>query len=49
MKRLGAGGRLRLGPDLTPGSYVLQVVVEDAKAKEKYRTATQWTDFEIVN
>jgi VWFA-related protein len=49
MKRLGAGGRLRLGPDLTPGSYVLQVVVEDAKAKEKYRTATQWIDFEIVN
>ena len=49
MKRLGAGGRLRLGPDLTPGSYVLQVVVEDSKAKEKYRTATQWIDFEIVN
>jgi VWFA-related protein len=49
VKRLGAGGRLRLGPDLTPGSYVLQVVVEDAKAKEKYRTATQWIDFEIVN
>ncbi|HVF56327.1 MAG TPA: VWA domain-containing protein [Pyrinomonadaceae bacterium] len=49
MKRLGAGGRLRLGPDLTPGSYVLQVVVEDANAKEKYRTATQWIDFEIVN
>ncbi|MET0623196.1 MAG: VWA domain-containing protein [Pyrinomonadaceae bacterium] len=49
VKRLGAGGRLRLGPDLTPGSYVLQVVVEDIKAKGKYRTATQWIDFEIVN
>ncbi|HWS53832.1 MAG TPA: VWA domain-containing protein [Pyrinomonadaceae bacterium] len=49
MKRLGAGGRLRLGPDLTPGSYVLQVVVEDTRSKEKLRTATQWIDFEIVN
>ena len=48
MKRLGAGGRLRLGPELTPGDYVLQVVVTDVLAKEKRRTATQWIDFEIV-
>jgi len=49
LKRLGAGGRLRIGPDLTPGAYVLQVVVEDAKAKDNDRNATQWIDFEIVN
>jgi VWFA-related protein len=49
MKRLDAGGRLRIGPDLTPGQYVLQVVATDTLAKDKNRTATQWIDFEIVN
>ena len=48
MKRLQAGGRLALGTALTPGEYVLQVVVTDSLAKGKYRTATQWIDFEIV-
>jgi hypothetical protein len=48
LKRLVAGGRLRLGTNLPPGEYVLQVVVRDALAKEKYRTASQWIDFEIV-
>jgi len=48
LKRLQAGGRLVLGTALQPGEYVLQVVVTDALAKEKYRTATQWIDFEIV-
>ncbi|HEY0003933.1 MAG TPA: VWA domain-containing protein [Pyrinomonadaceae bacterium] len=48
MKRIAAGGALRLGQDLTPGDYVLQVVVTDLLAKEKYRTTTQWIDFEIV-
>jgi hypothetical protein len=41
-------GRLRLGPDLTPGEYVLQVIVTDKLAKEKYRSATQWMDFELT-
>lgn len=49
MKRLGAGGRLRIGPDLVPGQYVLQVVATDTLAKDKNRTAGQWIDFEIVN
>jgi VWFA-related protein len=49
MKRLIAGGRVRVGSDLIPGEYILQVIVIDQLAKEKYRTATQWTDFEIVN
>ncbi|HVF50853.1 MAG TPA: VWA domain-containing protein, partial [Pyrinomonadaceae bacterium] len=48
MKRVLAGARMRLGPELTPGEYLLQVVVTDALAKEKERTATQWIDFEIV-
>ncbi|MET0622945.1 MAG: VWA domain-containing protein [Pyrinomonadaceae bacterium] len=45
---LGAGGQLRLGRELVPGEYVLQLVVTDLLAKEKYRVATQWVDFEIV-
>ncbi len=39
---------VRLGSNLTPGQYVLQVVVkDDALVKDKYDTATQWMDFEI--
>jgi VWFA-related protein len=49
LARLLVGGGLRLGNDLTPGEYVLQVVVTDLLAKDqKRRTATQWIDFEIV-
>jgi len=47
-KRLIAGGGLTIGNDLTPGEYVLQVVVNDMLADEKHRTAAQWMDFEIV-
>ena len=49
LKRLAAAGRLRLGPELTPGSYLLQVTVMDTLAPEKHRVATQWMDFEIVD
>src|SRR6185312_12230739 len=48
LKRLATGGILRLGTDLSPGEYILQATVTDALAKEKYRRATQWIDFEIV-
>lgn len=47
-KHLRAGGRIQLSKDALPGEYILQVVVTDMLAKEKYRTATQWIDFEIV-
>jgi VWFA-related protein len=47
MKMLHAATRIRLNA-LQPGEYVLQVVVTDALAPEKRRTATQWIDFEIV-
>jgi len=46
-KRLVAGGSLKLGPQIASGDYVLQVIVTDKLAKERYRTATQWMDFEI--
>lgn len=48
VRQLVAGGRLLLGTEIEPGEYVLQVIVTDRLAKEKYRSATQWIDFEIV-
>ena len=48
LKRLTASGALQLGTEMTPGEYILQIVVTDPLAKDKYRTATQWIDFEIV-
>lgn len=50
LKRLNAGGRIRVGPDLVPGEYILQVVVTDLLIKDKSRpaTATQIIDFEVV-
>ncbi len=48
LKRLVGGGIIQLGSDLTPGDYVLQVIVTDAQADKKHQTTTQWMDFSIV-
>jgi VWFA-related protein len=50
MKRLNAVGRIRVGPDLVPGDYILQVVVTDLLVKDKARpsTAAQVIDFTVV-
>ena len=45
LQRISAGARLQLGPALTTGEYALQIVVEDQISK---RTATQWTQFEVI-
>lgn len=45
LKRIATGARLQLGPTLTPGEYVVQIVVEDQITK---RTVTQVTQFEVV-
>ncbi|HKW96684.1 MAG TPA: VWA domain-containing protein [Bryobacteraceae bacterium] len=47
LKRIFAGGRLRLGSRLEPGNYTLEVVATDNLATAKHRTATQSMDFEI--
>lgn len=47
LDRINAGGGLQLN-SLTPGEYVLQILVKDRLADEKLGTATQWIDFEIV-
>lgn len=45
LKRIATGARLELGSVLTPGEYVLQIVVEDQITK---RSAKQWIEFEVV-
>jgi hypothetical protein len=47
-KRIGITGQLNLKTKQEPGEYVLQIILTDRLAKEKYRTATQWTDFQVV-
>jgi VWFA-related protein len=48
LKRLPVAGGIQLGSDMTPGEYVLQVVVTDLLADEKHRITTQSIDFQIV-
>lgn len=48
IKQIPVGGRLRLGNNMTPGPYVLQIIVTDTLAKGKRRTQTQWMDFEVT-
>ena len=46
-KMMSAVGGIRLGENLTPGDYILQVDIIDAAANG--RTVTQFIQFEIVN
>jgi hypothetical protein len=46
---LNISAKPRLGTDLAPGDYVLQVVVTDLLAEEPRRTASSWIDFEIAD
>ena len=47
-KRITILGAVKLGADLVPGEYVLQITATDPLADEKHRMASQWIDFEIV-
>lgn len=46
--RISVVGSMKLAKGAQPGDHILQVVITDLLAKEKYRTVTQWSDFEIV-
>jgi VWFA-related protein len=46
-KRLIGGGAMRLLNGMKPGDYVLQVIVTDKLAKDKFQVATQSMDFEV--
>jgi VWFA-related protein len=48
LKRLVAGGAIKLSRAAAPGAHTLQVVVTDLLAEGERRTATRWIDFEIV-
>jgi hypothetical protein len=45
---LVGGGVLRLGPSMSPGEYLLQVVVTDEFAGKKGSQVSQWVDFEVL-
>jgi len=45
-KNLLGGGAMRLGPNMKPGDYVLQVIVTD-KANGRNQSAAQSMDFEV--
>jgi VWFA-related protein len=46
-KRLIAGGTIHLGGKMIPGDYVLQLIVTDKSAKQKYGVASESVDFEV--
>jgi hypothetical protein len=48
LKRIVVGGAVRLGVDMGPGEYVLQITATDLLADEKHRVASQWIDFEVT-
>lgn len=48
LKRILLGGAVRLGSDMAPGEYVLQITATDPLADAKHQVATQWIDFEII-
>jgi VWFA-related protein len=43
-----ATGAIRLGQGMPPGEYIVQVVVTDSLAKDKYKVASQFVSFELV-
>ena len=46
--RVIASSKVRLGPDLEPGFYYLQIVITDKDPKSKTLPVVQWIDFEAV-
>jgi hypothetical protein len=46
-KRLVGGGAIKLGNDLAPGDYMLQVIITDTTADKKHQLASQSMDFTI--
>lgn len=48
LQALSAGGVFTLDPKISPGEYVLQVIVKDTLATGKNSFAAQWVDFEVV-
>lgn len=48
MKAISTTGALRFGAAMEEGSYILQIIVRDNSAKEKFAVATQFVEFDLV-
>ncbi len=48
MQHLKAAGAVAIGEKLTPGDYILQIIVTDPLAKTNQQIATQFVQFEVV-
>lgn len=48
LKRITTTSAFRLGPEMLPGDYVVQIIVTDNSVSGAPRVATQWIDLEIV-
>jgi hypothetical protein len=47
LKRINSATLFQLGTEMSPGEYVLQIIVTDS-SKSKAPTASQWIDFELI-
>lgn len=47
-KRLLGAGVVRMGSQMVPGEYVIQIVVTDLLAKQKENVTSQWIDFDVI-
>jgi len=47
-QRAATDSVIRFGRNMEPGDYVMEITVTDSLAKEKYKSATQFVQFEIV-
>ena len=48
-KRLVGAGVVRMGSQMIPGEYVIQIVVTDLLAKQKENVTSQWVDFDVID
>jgi hypothetical protein len=48
LQRITGASVLQLGPELSPGDYVFQVMITDQLAPENRRMASQSIDFEVI-
>jgi VWFA-related protein len=48
LQRLLGGGDLKIGPEMPPGEYVLEVTATDLVAAKENRTATRYIDFRVA-
>ena len=47
-KTIATGGAVSIGDEMEIGDYILQIIITDDLAKDKYDTATQFVQFEVV-